>query len=113
MHIDLAITRLKSLFKNSEPLPPPPPDATIESLWAQLHASRKIHRPTIEEAVRLLLEDDDLAEIPIPIIAEIIREVFLAYGVPCRCSESSVRWYQSQRNMEWDIVRRRSPKIVV
>lgn len=115
--VNKAIHELKSLFGNTEPTPLPPPDATIESLWAELqelkNAKKKKHSPGVEEAVKLLLEDPDLPEIPIPMIAEIIREVFSAYGLKCKCSESSVRWYQSQRNLEWNIVRRRMPKVEV
>lgn len=111
-----AITSMKGLFREAEPIPPPPPDATIESLWAELYDykfPRRKTKPNVEEAVRMLLEDPDLGEIPIPMIAEIIREVFQAYGVRCKCSESSVRWYQSQRGLEWNIVRRRLPKVEV
>lgn len=115
--VNRAILTLKGMFGATEPMPMPPPDATIESLWAELqelkNAKRKKLSPGVEEAVKLLLEDPELAEIPIPMIAEIIREVFNVYGLKCKCSESSVRWYQSQRNLEWSIVRRRMPKVEV
>lgn len=113
--VSKAILELKALFKDSEPMPPPPEGATVESLWAMIQelTRKKAAKPGVEEAVKLLLEDTDLAEIPIPMIAEIIREVFSAYGLKCKCSESSVRWYQSQRNLEWSIVRRRIPKVEV
>lgn len=114
--VNKAILVLKDMFKDSEPAPPPPEGATVEMLWAlvlELRGQKKKVRPGVEEAVKLLLEDMDLSEIPIPMIAEIIREVFSAYGIKCKCSESSVRWYQSQRNLEWSIVRRRMPKVEV
>lgn len=111
-----AINILKDMFKGTEPVPKPPPGATIDSLWAELYVlknPRKTVKPGVEAAVKVLLEDKDLPEIPIPMVAEIIREVFQAYGQKCKCSESSVRWYQSQRNLEWAIVRRRLPKVEV
>jgi hypothetical protein len=115
--VDGAINKLKALFKDSEPPMPPPEGATVESLWAMILALQnkgiKAVKPGVEEAVKVILEDPDLAEIPISMIAEIVREVFTAYGLRCKCSESSVRWYQSQRNLEWNIVRRRTTKVEV
>ena len=111
--VDTAINQLKELFKGVEPAPQPPADATVESLWAiilELKGFNKRHKVTVEEAVKSLLESEELSGIPIPMIAEIIREVFILYGIRCKCSESSVRWYQSQRNLEWNIVRRKLPK---
>lgn len=110
-----AILSLKKLFRDLSPAPPIPEGMTLETLWVlyqdAAQAKKKRHLPNVEDAVRTLLEDPDLAEMPISRIAEIVRETFGAYGVKCRCSESSVRWYQSQRNLEWAIVRRRTPKI--
>lgn len=114
--VNKAISLVKNMFKDTEPIPPPPPDATVESLWAQIHElkfPKRKNRLGVEDAVKILLEDPDLPEIPIPMVAEIIREVFQAYGQKCRCSESSVRWYQSQRGLEWNIIRRRLPRIEV
>jgi len=114
--VNKAIQNVKDMFKDSDPVPPIPAGATLESLWAkiqELEKKRIVHKPGVEDAVKMLLEDPQLAEIPIPMIAEIIREVFSAYGVKCKCSESSVRWYQSQRNLEWNIIRRRMPKVEV
>jgi hypothetical protein len=115
--VNAAIAALKGLFKNAEPLPLIPEDMTLPKLWAMYceatKGKKKRYSPGVEESVRLLLEDTRLAEIPIPMIAEIVREVFIAYGLKCSCSESSVRWYQSQRNLEWSIVRRRQPRVEV
>lgn len=114
--VNSAIGILKEMFVGSEPAPPIPEGMTIEKLWVlYLDATRKkkVRQPGVEEAVKLLLEDPNLGEIPIPMIAEIIREVFSAYGLKCKCSESSVRWYQSQRGLEWSIVRRRLPRVEV
>jgi hypothetical protein len=115
--VNQAILDIKGMFKETVPAPPIPADMTLEKLWVlyqdSLNTKKKRSAPGVEEAVKLLLENDKLAEIPIPMIAEIIREVFGAYGLKCKCSESSVRWYQSQRNLEWSIVRRRLPRVEV
>lgn len=115
--VNRAIVVVKGMFKDNDPAPPIPEGMTLEQLWVMyqdlLNKKKKKQLPGVEEAVKLLLEDDALAEIPIPMVAEIIREVFSAYGLKCKCSESSVRWYQSQRNLEWAIVRRRMPKVEV
>lgn len=115
--VNKAIYELRRLFKDTPPLPPIPTDMTLEDLWALYQAAisgkKKRAHPGVEEAVKVLLEDADLSEIPIAMIAEIVRETFAAYGVKCKCSESSVRWYQSQRNLEWSIVRRRLPRVEV
>jgi hypothetical protein len=120
--IQEAIKELKTLFGNAEPGPiGPPVDATIESLWAELEAARKEImqlkktkrgvKPKIESAVKLLVENQELAQIPIPMIAELIREVWKSYGIASACSESSVRWYLSQFSLDWDIVRRQLPPV--
>jgi hypothetical protein len=115
--VNQAILVLKGMFKDSEPAPPIPEGMSIETLWVlyqdAISTKKKKQNPGVEEAVKLLLEDLELSEIPIPMIAEIVRETFAAYGLKCKCSESSVRWYQSQRNLEWAIVRRRLPKVEV
>jgi len=122
--IQEAITSLKGMFGKEEPSPPgPPAEATVESLWeelqvlqAELFKLKKLKRgvkPKVEHAVKLLVEDPKLAQIPIPMIAELIREVFKSYGIPSKCSEPSVRWYLSQFSLEWDIVRRQLPPVRV
>lgn len=120
--IQVAITVLKDMF-GTDKAPPtgPPEDATIQSLWeenqalqkelAQLKKLKRGVKPKVGDAVKLLVENQDLAQIPIPMIAELIREVFKSYGIPCKCSESSVRWYLSQFSLEWDIVRRQLPPV--
>jgi hypothetical protein len=113
--VSKAILALKGMFKD-DLRPAPPPDATIEMLWdriLELEGLRRRDRPGVEQAAKLIMEDPSLDEIPISMIAEIIREVFGAYGLKCKCSESSIRWYQSQRNLEWNIVRRKNPKLEV
>lgn len=120
--IDLAVQELRGLFKDSPQISEDPPeDATIESLWHELRLAneelerlrkqKRKNRPKVEAAAKLLLEHPDLAEIPVPMIAELIRAVFKSYGVDCSCSESSIRWYMSQRGLEWSIMRRRMPKV--
>lgn len=112
---DKAIMLVKDLFKHMDPIPPVPTDMTIEELWVLYNdkiSTTKHKSPGVEPTVRLLLEDPDLAEIPIPDIAEIIKEVFRAYGIKCKCSESSVRWYQSQKGLDWKVIRRIPPKKV-
>lgn len=120
--IKVAVDLVSDMFKGQVPNIPqrPPEDATLESLWEEivrlrkeLDALKKIKRgvrPKVEGAVKLLLEDDRLAEISVPLIADIIRKVFNRFDTKCECSESSVRWYMSQRNLQWNIVRRRLPK---
>lgn len=98
----------------------PPEDATPEQLWEEvrrlrkeLDALKRIKRgvkPKVEEAVKRILEDERLSELSVPLIADIIRKVFNRFDTKCECSESSVRWYMSQRNLTWNIVRRRLPK---
>lgn len=122
--IRAAIGSLKTMFTNQEQQAyAPPEDATVESLWAmvlelkkEIHGLKKTKRgikPKVEDAVRLLVEDPALCQIPIPMIAELIREVFKSYGLPSKCSESSVRWYLSQFSLEWDICRRQMPSVEV
>ena len=120
--IKVAVDLVSDMFKGQVPNIPqrPPEDATLESLWEEivrlrreLDAMKKIKRgvrPKVEGAVRILLEDERLAEISVPLIADIIRKVFNRFDTKCECSESSVRWYMSQRNLTWNIIRRRLPK---
>lgn len=122
--IQEAVKVLKGMFGTDKPGPVRPPDgATVESLWeevlllqkelAQLKKTKRGVKPRVEDAVKLLVEKQELAQIPIPMIAELIREVFKVYGLKCSCSESSVRWYLSQKSLEWDIIKRQLPPIKV
>jgi hypothetical protein len=122
--IQEAIKVLKDMFgKDEQASPGPPAEATIESLWgeilslqkelSQLKKLKRGDKPKIEDAVKLMVENQRLAQIPIPMIAELIREVFKSYGIPSKCSESSVRWYLSQFSLEWDIIRRQLPPVRV
>jgi hypothetical protein len=111
--VEQAIQIVKQLFDNAEPAPPIPEGMTLEKLWVLYNKKRHNTIPGVEQVVKILLEDPNLDAIPIPVIAEIIREVFKVYGVKCNCSERSVRWYQSQRNLQWTIVRRKPYKIEV
>lgn len=122
--VELAVDLLRGMFKDQIMVPDsPPPDATVEELWEEmkimreqldmLKRAKRKNRPRVELAARMLLEDDRLNEIPIPMIAELIRAVFKSYGMECSCSESSIRWYMSQRNLEWDIKKRKPPILEV
>lgn len=125
-----AITLVKGMFTasglQSTLLPELPNDVEeLKAIITQLHAdkikleeeliaAKRLKRgvkPKVEDAVKLILESEELTEIPIPMIAEIIQKIFTAYKITCNCSEKSVRWYMSQRNLEWDIKKRRLPKL--
>ncbi len=118
-----AVAKVKGLFGPPEEVPQLPEDATVESLWKEiLHLRRELStlkrakrgvKPRVEDAVRVLLEDPELAEVPLDMVGEIVKEVFQSMGLPCNCSGNSVRWYSSQRNMEWNIVPRRLPRLEV
>lgn len=101
-----ATEKLCKLFEFDEPIPPLPDDLTREDLWRMLQAKGRMVKPPIELAARILLEDPDLAELTPEQIAAIIREVYRMHGLDCRCSEASIRWYMSQKNIIWNIVKR-------
>ena len=85
-------------------MPPIPEDATVESLWKELCVLRgQVKKPKKVTAIQMLLEDERLTGLPIPLIADIIKKVFLRAGIPCDTSNSSVRWYISQKTLDWDI----------
>lgn len=98
----IAARNLDSLF-NSQ-LPPVPEGATIDSLWAEVCRLRKhTPKPRKVEAIRMILEDPRLVGLSIPLIADIIKKVFHHNGVSCDTSDSSIRWYISQKTLEWNI----------
>lgn len=122
--VELAVDILRGLFKEQIMVPEdPPPGVTVEELWEEmkimreqldtLRRAKRKNRPKVEQAARLILEDPRLTQIPIPMIAELIRAVFKSYGIDSSCSESSIRWYMSQRTLEWDIKKRTPPILEV
>lgn len=121
-----AIRAIKDLFDGvKEPIknPTPPEGATLEGLWAiiiaqqdelaTLKTKKRNGHPKVEDAVKRLVTDPKLAQIPIPMVANIIRDVFNLYNVKSACSEGSVRWYISQKSLVWDVVSRQLPTIHV
>ncbi len=106
----IASQQVDSMFVGT--IPPIPEDATIESLWKELcRANRKSKKPKKVDAVKILLEDSRLTGLSIPLLADIIKKVFNRNGVTCDTSESSIRWYISQKTLEWDI-KPRDKKII-
>lgn len=84
--------------------PPIPPEATRESLWLELcRLKNKTKKPYKVDAIKALLEDPRFTGLPVALIADIIKRVFTRAGIPCNTSESSIRWYISQKTLEWDI----------
>lgn len=117
-----AIKAVRDMFSAASFQPTIMPEGTTaEELWEEilklreeLAAIKRLKRgvkPKVEDAVRLILEDERFIEIPISLIADIVQKVFTSYKISCNCSEKSVRWYMSQRNLEWDIKKRRMPKV--
>jgi hypothetical protein len=91
-----------------------PKDATVESLWEELQRLKgKIKKPKKVAAVKLLLEDERLTGLSIPLLADIIKKVFHRHGVACDTSDSSIRWYISQKTLDWDIKAREKRMIEV
>lgn len=87
-----------------DPMPQMPEDATLESLWKEICTLRSaVKKPKKVDAIKRLLEDDELTGLPIALIADIIRRVFEKHGLKCETSESSIRWYVSQKTLVWDI----------
>ena len=84
--------------------PPIPEGATKESLWQEVCRLRnQIKKPRKVDAIKLLLEDPRFTGLSVALIADIIKRVFIRAGVPCDTSESSIRWYISQKTLEWAI----------
>lgn len=83
---------------------PIPEDATLEMLWAEVcRLRKKIKHPRKSEAIKLILENPELTGLSIPLIADIVRQIFQRHGFSCDTSESSIRWYISQKTLEWNI----------
>ena len=98
----LAAKTVNELFVNS--LPPIPEGATVESLWIELCRQKgKIKNPKKADAVQTILEHPQLTGLTIPLIADIIQKIFKMHNVPCDTSDNSIRWYISQRTLDWDI----------
>ena len=97
-----AAKTIDALFDDG--MPDVPPDATVESLWAELCRLRgKVKKPKKVEAIRLLLEDKRFTALNVELIAEIIQRVFKRHGLPCDTTGASIRWYISQKTIDWDI----------
>ena len=101
-----ATEKLSKLFTSDEPIPPLPSDLTREDLWRMLNSKGRILKPPVEMAARLILEDAAFAVLTPEQIAEIIRETYRMYGLHCNCSGASIRWYMSQKNLAWNIIKR-------
>jgi hypothetical protein len=108
----LAAKAIDQMFDGTTP--PIPEDATRESLWAELCRLRgKTKKPKKVDAIKLILEDEKLTGLPIPLIADIIKRIFHRHGVTCDTSDSSIRWYISQKTLEWDIKPRDKKDVAV
>ena len=85
-------------------IPPMPSDATIELLWKELcRLKGKSKKPKKVDAIKLLLEHESLTSLPVPLIADIIQKVFKHHGLACNTNESCIRWYITQKTLEWNI----------
>lgn len=93
---------VEKLFEGGMPVVPE--GATIESLWAEICRMKgKIKKPKKVEAIRLLLEDERLSGLNPALIADIVQRVFKRHGLNCKTTEASIRWYISQKTIEWSI----------
>ena len=101
----IAAQAVNDMFIGSRP--PMPEDATLESLWTEICVLRgRVRKPKKVDAIKLLLEDERLTGLTIPLLADILKRVFHKHGVTCDTSDSSIRWYISQKTLEWDIKQR-------
>jgi hypothetical protein len=101
----IAAKAVDSLFLGG--MPAMPENATLESLWLEICLLKgKAKKPKKVDAIKMLLEDERLAGLPIPLLADIIKKVFHNRGVACDTSDSSIRWYISQKTLEWNIIPR-------
>ena len=98
----LAAQMVNDLFISS--VPPIPEGETIESLWLALcRLKGKIKNPQKAMAVQLLLEHPQLTGLSIQLLSDIIQKVYRMRGVPCDTSDNSIRWYISQKTLDWNI----------
>ena len=98
----LAGQLVNELFVSS--CPPVPEDATIENLWMEICILRnKIRKPKKVTAIQILLEDERLTGLTTALIADIIQSVFKLHSLDCNTSDNSIRWYISQKTLEWQI----------
>lgn len=102
-----AIRLTKGLFPEREADPVIPAQATREELWARIVDLERQpqKRPRVEDAIRTLVEDSALTNLTYKQLAEVVREVYKLKGHQIATSESSIRWYLSQRP-DWQIQRR-------
>jgi hypothetical protein len=104
--VELAITMVDAVFYDGSK-PPIPEGATVQGLWDEILKMRGlIKKPKVVETVRMLLEDERLADVPIPVLADVMKKVFARHRMKCATTENSIRWYISQHTMSWDIKRR-------
>lgn len=109
----IAIDLTKDMFDGWEQtLDPdnPPEDISKAEIWSEYcklkNYTRNGVKPKISTAVQQIVEHPELLNLPINVIADIVRTVFSSYGIESRCSEASVRWYLSKYAQEWKIVPR-------
>ena len=101
----LGVEIIESLFIGG--MPPVPKEATVNSLWAEICRMKgRVKKPKKVEAIRLLLEDERLAGLNTALIADIIKRVFHRHGLNCNTTDASIRWYISQKTLEWRIIPR-------
>ena len=100
-----AVRCIDALFDDS--MPPVPENATIQLLWAELcRLKGKVKKPKKVEAIKLVLENPQLDGLNVDIIADIIRKVFARHGMKCKTTAESIRWYISQKTLDWNLVPR-------
>ena len=91
-------------------IPPIPDHLTREAIWAELQKLKgKVKKPKKVTCIKLLLEDERFTGLPIALLADIIKKVFERNGIDCNTSENSIRWYISQKTLDWDIKPRDKP----
>ena len=98
-----AALKIDKLFYVGEK-PPIPEGATREELWDEILRLKKMFKPPKkQDVIRLLLEDPDMVDLSIPLMADLMCQVYASHGVKCNTSEGAIRWHISQFTLEWDI----------